>query len=53
MNNKQMETELIASEVGHFLRPRNKRKELVEAIVGAEAIVAVIALLLWVSSITG
>ncbi|HKF48296.1 MAG TPA: hypothetical protein VKB38_13120 [Terracidiphilus sp.] len=46
------ETELIASEIGHFIRPKqSKWKDWGEAIIGAFVIVAFTALLLWLASI--
>lgn len=50
----KIETELISHELGmSYLRPRNKTKEIVEALIGFAAIIAFVSLLLWVASITG
>jgi hypothetical protein len=46
------ETELIASEIGYFIRPKqSKWKTLAQDIAAALAIVAFTALLLWLASI--
>ena len=45
------ETELIASEVGYFIRPRNKRKEIAEAVIGGLLIVVFAAILIWFASL--
>ena len=45
------DTELIAHEIGYFIRPRNKRRELAEAVIGGLAIVAFIAFLIWFASL--
>jgi hypothetical protein len=45
------DTELIAHEIGYFIKPRNKRKEFVEAILGGLAIVAFVAVLIWFASL--
>jgi hypothetical protein len=50
MNN--IETELIASEVGYFIRPKqSKWKTIAQGAVVALAIVAIVSLLLWLASI--
>jgi hypothetical protein len=50
MNN--LETELIASEIGHFVRPKqSKWKTLAEDLVAAAVIVGFVLLLLWLASI--
>lgn len=46
-----METELIASEVGYFIRPRNKTKEIVQAILGGLAIVAFVSVMIYFASL--
>ena len=51
MDAAEMEHELISSEVGYFIRPRNKQKEIVQAILGALAIVAFVAVMIWFSSL--
>jgi hypothetical protein len=50
MNN--LETELISSEIGYFVRPRQSRwKTLVEDLVAAAAIISFVLLLLWLASV--
>jgi hypothetical protein len=50
MNN--FETELIASEVGYFIRPKqSKWKMIAQGIVAALAIVGLVSLLLWLIGI--
>jgi hypothetical protein len=47
-----IETELISSEIGYFVRPKQSRwKTLAEDIVAAAAIVGIVLLLLWLASI--
>lgn len=50
MNNT--ETELIGSEIGYFIRPKQaKWKTLLQDIAAALAIVAFVSFLLWLASI--
>ncbi|HEY1757929.1 MAG TPA: hypothetical protein VGG72_21345 [Bryobacteraceae bacterium] len=50
MNN--LETELISSEIGHFVRPKqSKWKTIAEDLVAVAAIVGFVLLLLWLASI--
>ena len=49
MYTKEMETELIASEVGYFIRPA--KHELRDAILGGLAIVAFVAVMIWFASL--
>jgi choline-glycine betaine transporter len=45
------DTELISSEIGYFKPRISRRREIVEAIIGALAIAAFVAVMIWFATL--